>query len=258
MIKKSEDWLVSYGDCITLLICLLITIVVSLRGQSEKDIEWVADQVKSITEMIDESYPDTNIFKIYPRASSFKVTLAGNNFKSCKDELNSDVVPIIKDLGIDLLKSLKKLDQMEKPVFITDSLYLEISVEGHTDSQLLPPNCGGFENNWQLSASRAYETMQVLTNGNNLPQELLPYKNSISVRGYADSHPVCMKEEKVKKRLEEAIANNDEIAIKKARQKLAIKSSFTDCYEINRRTEIIFTAFLMGSRGTYYSDAGSN
>ena len=100
MIKKSEDWLVSYGDCITLLICLLITIVVSLRGQSEQDIEWVADQVKSITDMIEISYPDTNIFKITRRASSFKVILAGNNFKSCKDELNSDVIPIIKDLSI--------------------------------------------------------------------------------------------------------------------------------------------------------------
>ena len=43
--SKKEEWLVSYGDCITLLICLLFTIVVVLRGQSEEDIEWVADQV---------------------------------------------------------------------------------------------------------------------------------------------------------------------------------------------------------------------
>ena len=257
MAKKTEDWLVSYGDCITLLICLLITIVVSLKGQSERDIEWVADQVKSMTDMIEVSYPDTNIFKIYPRASSIKITLAGNNFKSCEDELNSDIKPTIQELGVDLLTSLKNLDKMDKPEFIKDSLYLEISIEGHTDSQKLPKNCGDFENNWQLSASRAYETMQVLTENSSIQYELKPYINSISVRGYADSHPVCKKEEKLKNRLNKAIESGDKIAIKKAKQKLTI-TDFSDCFERNRRTEIIFTAFLMNSRSTYYSDASNN
>ena len=94
MIKKSEDWLVSYGDCVTLLICLLITIVVSLKGKSDKDIEWVADQVNSIAEYMQEQYPDTNIFKIHPRASSIKITLAGNSFESCRDDLNKEIIPI--------------------------------------------------------------------------------------------------------------------------------------------------------------------
>ena len=127
MIKKSEDWLVSYGDCVTLLICLLITIVVSLKGKSDKDIEWVADQVNSIAEYMQEQYPDTNIFKIHPRASSIKITLAGNSFESCRDDLNKEIIPIVKNLGTDLIRSIKKLDQLEKPAYINDSLYLEIA-----------------------------------------------------------------------------------------------------------------------------------
>ena len=203
--------------------------------------------------MMQSQYSDTNIFKIHPRTSSFKITLSGNNFKSCKDELNKDVIPTIQNLGQDLIQSLRDLDQIEKPPFINDSLYLEISIEGHTDSQPLPKSCGGFENNWQLSASRAYETMQVLTKNIFSTSEFDEYKNSISVRGYADSHPICKKEEKLKKRLEKAIEAQDKVAINKARQKLAIVD-LSDCYEINRRTEIIFTAFLMNSRGTYYLD----
>ena len=42
-----------------------------------------------------------------------------------------------------------------------------------------------------------------------------------------------------------------------AKQKLA-STDFTDCYERNRRTEVIFTAFLMGSNNTYYSDSAHN
>ena len=122
MAKKSENWLVSYGDCITLLICLLITIVVVLQGQSEEDIEWVAEQVADITDLIQEAYPDTNIFKISPRASSFKVTLTGNIFESCKDKLNYDVIPLISSLGKDLIQNLHELNVMEKPDFIEDSL----------------------------------------------------------------------------------------------------------------------------------------
>jgi len=257
MNNQSNKWLVSYGDCITLLICLLITIVVVLKGNAEKDIEWVADQVKTITKLIEEAYPDSNIFKIHPRASSFKITLTGNNFKPCDDQLNSDVIPIIRELGKDLIYSLRNLDQMEKPDFIEDSIYLEISIEGHTDSQILPKNCGNFENNWQLSASRAYETMQVLVKENVFNPEFKPYINSISVRGFADSHPICKREEKLKARLNTAIENGDKIAIKKAKQKLAI-TNFSECFERNRRTEIIFTAFLMDSGGTYYSDASND
>ena len=226
MAKKSEDWLVSYGDCITLLICLLITIVVVLKGQSEDDIEWVADQVESISNIIENSYPDTNICTIKSRASSFKIILSGNNFMSCKDELNNDVIPIINSLGQDLIQYLHNLNIMEKPDFIEDSLYLEISIEGHTDSQPLPPKCGNFENNWQLSAARAYETMKVITDQRFIKNELKPYINSISVRGYADSHPIC-------------------------------KKNIEYCHEKNRRTEIIFTAYLMGG-STYYKDLTDN
>ena len=116
---------------------------------------------------------------------------------------------------------------MDKPDFIEDSLYLEISIEGHTDSQILPKNCGNFENNWQLSAARAYETMLIITEFGLTDEYLKPYSKSISVRGYADSHPMCTAES-------------------------------IDCYERNRRTEIIFTAFLMSSNGTYYSDSNNN
>ena len=76
MAKKSEEWLVSYGDCITLLICLLITIVVVLKGNSQDDIEWVADEVKTISDFFVKAYEDTNICTIKPRASSFKVILS--------------------------------------------------------------------------------------------------------------------------------------------------------------------------------------
>ena len=257
MAKKSEEWLVSYGDCITLLICLLITIVVVLKGQSEEDIEWVAEQVADITNLIQEAYPDTNIFKIYPRASSFKVTLTGNIFESCKDKLNYDVIPLISSLGKDLIQNLHELNVMEKPDFIEDSLYLEISIEGHTDSLSLPRNCGNFDNNWQLSASRAYETMKVIADDKSINEELRPYIKLISVRGYADSHPICKIEVELKNDLIIQQEKGDEVAINMAKQKLA-STDFTDCYERNRRTEVIFTAFLMGSNSTYYSDSAHN
>tara|TARA_B100000941_G_C28506616_1_gene557780 strand:+ start:951 stop:1739 length:789 start_codon:yes stop_codon:yes gene_type:complete len=253
MIKKSEDWLVSYGDCVTLLICLLITIVVSLKGKSDKDVEWVADQVNSIAEYMQEQYPDTNIFKIHPRASSIKITLTGNSFESCRDDLNKEIIPIVKNLGTDLIRSIKKLDQLEKPAYINDSLYLEISIEGHTDSQKLPKGCGKYDNNWQLSASRAYQTMQVLTSDIFLNSDYNSYSKSVSVRGYADSHPICNKQKLIITKLKKAIDEEDKIQENRLRQKLKL-TDFSDCNELNRRTEIIFTAFLMNSRGTYYTD----
>ena len=98
--------------------------------------------------------------------------------------------------------------------------------------------------------------MQILTRENITNPVLKPYINSIAVRGFADSHPICKKEQKLKDRLSNAIENGDKVAIKKAKQKLAI-TDFSDCFEQNRRTEIIFTAFLMGG-GTYYSDASND
>ena len=56
--QRNTSWLISYGDTVTLLICLLITIVVVLQGQSEKDIEWVAEQVQIISDNFRKDYPD--------------------------------------------------------------------------------------------------------------------------------------------------------------------------------------------------------
>lgn len=227
MAKNNEiAWLVSYGDTITLLICLLITIVVVLQGQSEQDTEWVADQVHEITEIFRESYPDTNLLRIYPRASSFKITLSEDLFQPCKDNITQEVKPIIMQLGRDLLHEMHKLTFLEKPSFIDDSLYLEISIEGHTDNIPLPKGCVDFENNWQLSSARAYETMKVITENKYIDDNLKQYFESISIRGYADSQPNCTNET-------------------------------ADGRACNRRIEIIFIAYLMGG-GTYYSDSADN
>ena len=225
-INNDKAWLVSYGDTITLLICLLITIVVVLQGQSERDIEWVADQVQEITESFKVSYSDTNLLRIYSRASSFKITLTEELFQPCEDNITQEVKPIIMQLGRDLLQKMQNLSLLVKPEFIDDSLYLEISIEGHTDNIPLPRGCGDFENNWQLSSARAYETMKVMTENKYIDDNLKQYFDSISIRGYADSQPDCTNE----------TANGR---------------------ACNRRIEIIFIAYLM-SGGTYYSDSSDN
>jgi len=211
------SWLVAYGDTVTLLICLLITIVVVLQGQSEEDIEWLSDQIELIGMELENEYKNSKIFSIEQRAGSIAVFLNSNSFGECKSEISkNNLKSEIAMLGSQLLGYIKFLEEIEKPHFIEDSVYTEIVIEGHTDNKPLPINSDkcSHENNWQLSSARAFETMNIITDFLSNDSELYKYSQSISIRGYADKKPLC-------------------------------KDNSVDCRAINRRVEIIFTARLM-------------
>ena len=210
--QRNTSWLISYGDTVTLLICLLITIVVVLQGQSEKDIEWVASQVQMISDQFREEYPDTNIIKIFNRASDFKITLTGNSFPDCIDTLRSNIKPQIQNLGLDLLYYMQYLDTIFKPDFIEGELMVEVIVEGHTDNNQFTDVCRkknpDIKNNWQLSGARAYQTMKVLTDNPQINGQLTKYIKDVSIRGYAETRPLKNLEDKDKNRRVEIIFNS--------------------------------------------------
>tara|TARA_A100001015_G_C15021464_1_gene728194 strand:- start:460 stop:1119 length:660 start_codon:yes stop_codon:yes gene_type:complete len=211
------SWLVAYGDTVTLLICLLITIVVVLQGQSENDVEWLSDQIELIGIELENEYENSNIFSIEQRAGSVVVFLNSNSFAECKSEiLKDDLKTEISKLGGELLGYIRFLENINKPYFIEDSVYTEIVIEGHTDNKPLPPNSKicTHENNWQLSSARAFETMNIITESLFKGSELYEYSKSISIRGYADKKPLCIEDT-------------------------------PKCRSLNRRVEIIFTARLM-------------
>ena len=211
------SWLVAYGDTITLLICLLITIVVVLQGQSENDVEWLSDQISLIGLELENEYKNSNNFSIKQRAGSVVVALNSNSFGECKSDISKDDLKTeISSLGIELLGYIKFLEEIEKPHFIEDSVYTEIVIEGHTDNKPLPENSEicSHENNWQLSSARAFETMNIITDSITNESELYDYSKSISIRGYADKKPICVQ-------------------------------NTPNCRSLNRRVEIIFTARLM-------------
>lgn len=213
--QRNTSWLISYGDTVTLLICLLITIVVVLQGQSEKDIEWVAEQVQIISDNFRKDYPDTSTIKIYNRASDFKITLTGNSFPDCIDTLRGEMRSIIQNIGKDLLFNMQYLDTIFKPDFIEGELMVEVIIEGHTDNNAFTDGCRrknkDIKNNWQLSGARAYQTMKVLTNNPLVKENLFKYKNNVSIRGYAETRPL------------NKLTNWDE----------------------NRRVEILFNSFIL-------------
>ena len=215
--NNKMSWLVAYGDTVTLLICLLITIVVVLQGQSDNDVEWLSDQIELIGIELQNEYKNSNNFSIEQRAGSVVVFLNSNSFGECKSQISKDNLKLeISKLGSDLLGYIKFLEDIEKPHFIEDSVYTEIVIEGHTDNKPLPRNSDKctHENNWQLSSARAFETMNIITNTLPIENELYKYSKSISIRGYADKQPIC-------------------------------QDDTVECRSMNRRVEIIFTARLM-------------
>ena len=215
--QRNTSWLISYGDTVTLLICLLITIVVVLQGQSEKDIEWVAEQVQIISDKFRESYPDTTTIKIYNRASDFKITLTGNSFPDCIDELRGNIRPVIQNIGKDLLYNMQYLDTIVKPDFIEGELMVEVIIEGHTDDNAFTDVCRKknkhIKNNWQLSGARAYQTMKVLTDNPLITKDLNQYKNNVSIRGFAETRPLKNLENKDENRRVEILFNSFILAI---------------------------------------------
>ena len=197
--QRNTSWLISYGDTVTLLICLLITIVVVLQGQSDKSIEWLASEVQVITDLlkINDNYSDTTKVKIVDGASNFKILLTGL-FPPCGYEIKNKMKPLINNLADDLLKQRQKLDTIFPSVQnkIKDlrdfNLIIDIIIEGHTDSILFNCSTPGIINNWQLSATRAKTVFDEFINVSK--EKYKQYQKDISIRGYADTRPFRKKE----------------------------------------------------------------
>lgn len=128
------------------------------------------------------NYGYTQISKSFSQNREIEVSNEGNRIRIVMplERLFDSGSASMQKAGLDWINTLAQT--------VTDFPYLELRVEGHTDSTPIAKKTQqGFSSNWDLSAARAANIAQYLV------QKGLP-ANRIAAVGYADAHPISNNE----------------------------------------------------------------
>lgn len=180
--EAEENWLMSYADMITLLICFFV-IMLSLMTMKQSDSEAVEQQLKEafsgqvsekpfttlmekIVVLIDEKQMDSEM-SVEESYKGLVLELSSASFYNPGSaDFRPEAIPILEELAV----MLNDFDYED---------YL-IEVEGHTDD--VPIKTEKFPSNWELSANRATRVVRFFIDKG---QE----KEKMRAAGFADVEP---------------------------------------------------------------------
>ena len=175
-----DDWMLTYGDMITLLMCFFILLIsisevdLAMFEQIKKglrsldketktplaEIKWDLDSL--LVQEIEEEKVSVDLGK-----KGIEMEFASSTFYNAGSaEINEAAQPIIAKVT----KAIKNIDYYN----------FSIDIEGHTDN--IPINTMRFPSNWELSVARATNLVKYL-----IEQEIDP--DRLKAAGYADTKP---------------------------------------------------------------------
>lgn len=204
--QQNEDWMLTYADCITLLLAFFVMMYtvsevnlskfekIKLQIHSEfgapGETHGIADSPEAEESTDDranipdpEVTPEESLFdamegalqdlaergEVVLNATPDGVELEFNSsalYDTGRAEIKSGMKPVLTNL-VDRLRALDPVDLM-------------ITVEGHTDD--VPISSGRFATNWELSASRATHVVRYFIEQGLPPQAMM-------ATGFADTRP---------------------------------------------------------------------
>lgn len=207
------EWMGTYGDMVTLLLCFFILMFATSDVDSKKYNQIVSsfaketrvvlpDQTNGMLQALgngvldmpstkgntNQKYDTTGQEEVKKMAQDFKTYFAENNLSNKIDvEQNDRYITLtfkdgilfdsgkadIKDTAIDILRDV--VDEISK---YKDN---NIKIEGHTDN--MPINTARFPNNWYLSAARAISVATYFIDEKNFSPD------RISTEGYGEYKP---------------------------------------------------------------------
>ncbi|MFO7752123.1 MAG: flagellar motor protein MotB [Desulfobacteraceae bacterium] len=211
--KKGGDWLMTYADLVTLLMCFFVLLFAMSTTQQET----YKELVKSLRSALGaQRIPETGTregLTMRPVPSeeptdTEKVDELGGMIEKEMDEIVSEVRELVMfnklggmvtvsktELGVvitmsDLLLFKKGgtqlaprgRDILEKASTVLKRFAYHIKIKGHTDNSPINTQC--FPSNWELSGARAGTVVRILVDNGIDP-------NLISAEGYAQYHPVA-------------------------------------------------------------------
>lgn len=202
----SNEWLATYGDLVTLLMCffvLLYSMAVIDQGKAKQAIAslnkmGILSQQGEISSGVGESILENpaiiseqqqmdsihdEVKKIIDQKNLENDVEVKNETKGVLIRFKDDV---IYDVGSAELKPAAKVILTQ----ISDVLKKynkNIRIEGHTDS--LPIQSGKYESNWELSSARAISVVKFLSS--ELPLDKRIKQQSFEVSGYGEFRPIA-------------------------------------------------------------------
>lgn len=220
--EEKEDWLVTYADAITLLMCFFVMMLTF----AEFDIPAFEEAAAAIKDKIgssDDNASPTEKLKIDLEDVVFQMQAdravqVSKDSKGVVIELSSGAFykPGSAELREEAVPYLEKIAQtISAPRYAT----YNVQIEGHTDDE--PISTERFPSNWELSTSRAATVVRFFSDGKFID----PLK--MSATGYADQKP------KVPNRTEEGVP-------------------IPENQMTNRRTAIRVTAMSLKEREVWY------
>lgn len=204
-----NEWLATYGDLVTLLLCFFI-LLYSMSIMDLAKFQKAAGSLSSslgapaqttgTDSTIGDSIANLNVYNamevqqemddIYSKvkevvesrglSNDVQIEQVGNGVLiRFKDEILFDVAQA--DLKTNAVNTLKRLG-----VILRDH-DKKIRIEGHTDN--VPINTNRFRSNWELSTARAISVVRYFTE--ELPQEERITPTKFEVSGYGEYHPIA-------------------------------------------------------------------
>lgn len=200
--KGAPEWMSTYGDLVTLLLCFFVllfsfstvdnqkfkAIITSMQGSLGVLDSGIVVEMEPITTTFpgDVSSEENEEFK--------KILEQINNFVK-ENELEKSITLKLDERGL-LIRFLDtvlfdsgKADIKDDAKFIINMISdvikesdKSIRVEGHTDN--VPINTGKFPSNWELSTARAVNVVKYIIE----LKDIEPWR--ISAAGYGEYHPI--------------------------------------------------------------------
>ncbi|MBM3509047.1 MAG: hypothetical protein FJX61_02765 [Alphaproteobacteria bacterium] len=212
-IKREEDlqeeWLTTYADAITLLMCFFV-LMYSISEPSQEKFEEVAG---GLTEgfsgkLVPQNQPFLNLIQ---QAQQTNPNEGGEKGKTATTQrgvtFDFKAASILKVGSAEIVpEGIPSLDRVAQLVSFMGIGTYSIDVEGHTDDSP-PSGSGTYATNWELSAARATNVVKFLISRGVDPQRLRAI-------GYADTKPKAPNRDTAGKPIPQNQAENRRIVIR--------------------------------------------
>lgn len=221
--EGTPDWLVTYGDMVTLLLTFFVMMFTTAKVDG-KEMQLILSAFQgsfglfeggktlTVGELAElgsaiESLPANEQGRSMAKAIKEAISLFLAEIKSKKVKVTLDERGIVVSLSsdayfhpgsaeLDIESSRKVLEKIAKLITEADFKNKQIRIEGHTDSSPTDPD-GPWPTNWDLSAARALSVLDYLIEFGADPKRM-------SVAGYGQYKPIFpdekTEEEKAKNR----------------------------------------------------------
>ncbi len=192
--RARKNWLLSYGDMITLLITFFIMLIILRAGNASKIHNWVDQRItESSTELgqVIREQDFKGISLVRDTKGIHLLLQAETMFDQGSADPKVNLQPFLNVLGA----SIKNISIFRLESDPTNREFLrelesvgyewsaEVRIEGHTDNVPLLPG-SDFRDNWELSAARAQSILKILQKTSRLPE------SDFAVAGYGEYQPL--------------------------------------------------------------------